>query len=166
MPARALSHDTHPHLTFPRVRQQQCQLRHWLTTFPVSSSKRTVSIKSNKPAPDASFFHHSFQAVRSSKQSHLYLLHRAMPSCHCVVVKIRCTQDTYRNLGFRPVHRCWRISRHYCCKNTLDRLTKEWLKSLKDQGGEWQSFLNLHFLLFSKKRNKIYIKDAIEIYKV
>lgn len=27
-------------------------------------------------------------------------------------------------------------------------------------------FLNLHFLLFSRKRNKIYIKDAIEIYKV
>lgn len=50
------------------------------------------------------------------------------------------TQGTSRNLSFCPAHRCWRLSRHYRCKNTLDRLTKEWLKSLKDQGGEWQSF--------------------------
>lgn len=91
---------------------------------------------------------------------------RVLPTCPCAVMKMWRTRDTSRSFSFCPVHRCWKLTRHYHCKNTLDQLTKEWLKSLKDQGGEWQSFLNLHFLLFSKKRNKIYIKDAIEIYKV
>lgn len=64
---------SHPHLTFPRSQQFHSQLWHCrLTLLPVSSSKRTVSIKSNKPAPDTSFFHHSFQTILSSKQSHLY----------------------------------------------------------------------------------------------
>lgn len=38
---------SHPHLTFPRSRQHRSQLWHRrLTSLPVSSSKRTVSIKS------------------------------------------------------------------------------------------------------------------------
>lgn len=70
---------SHPHLTFPGSQQFQSQLwHHRLTLLPVSSSKRTVSIKSNKPAPETSFFHHSFQTMFSSKQFHLYLLHKAI----------------------------------------------------------------------------------------
>lgn len=50
-----------------------------------------VSIKSKKLAPDTSFFHHSFQTMPSSKQSHLYLLHKAMylPTCHYAMVQIQ-----------------------------------------------------------------------------
>lgn len=70
---------SHPHLTFPRSQPHQSQLQHHrLTPLPFSSSKTAVSIKSNKPVPDASFFHHSFQTMLSSNQSHLYLLHKAM----------------------------------------------------------------------------------------
>lgn len=90
------SHRRHPDLTSSRSQQHLSQLWHRrLTLLPVSSSKRTVSIQSKKPVPDAIFFHHSFQTMLGSNWSHLYLLQEAtfstfMSLCHS---KMRCTQD-------------------------------------------------------------------------
>lgn len=90
------SHRRHPDLTSSQSQQHLSQLWHRrLTLLPVSSSKRTVSIQSKKPVPDAIFFHHSFQTMLGSNWSHLYLLQEAtfstfMSLCHS---KMRCTQD-------------------------------------------------------------------------
>lgn len=90
------SHRRHPDLTSSWSQQHLSQLWHRrLTLLPVSSSKRTVSIQSKKPVPDAIFFHHSFQTMLGSNWSHLYLLQEAtfstfMSLCHS---KMRCTQD-------------------------------------------------------------------------
>lgn len=90
------SHRRHLDLTSSQSQQHLSQLWHRRPTLlPVSSSKRTVSIQSKKPVPDAIFFHHSFQIMLGSNRSHLYLLQEATCStftspCHR---KMRCTQD-------------------------------------------------------------------------